>query len=257
MEYLIIPLVAFLASGLTLFSGFGLGTVLLPAFALFFPLDVSIAMTAVVHLLNNLFKLALLGRHADKRALIAFGLPAFLAAFGGAALLVLLNDLQPLATWSAGAREMQITPVKLTVAVLILGFALLEASPRADRMAFPRRWLPVGGLISGFFGGLSGHQGALRSAFLLRAGLSKQAFIATGVVIACAVDISRIAVYSAHFALDGLGQNATLLVVAIVTAFAGAFLGARLIHKVTLRAIRVLVSLMLGLVALLLGAGVL
>ena len=37
MDYLIICLVALAASGLTLFSGFGLGTLLMPAFALFFP----------------------------------------------------------------------------------------------------------------------------------------------------------------------------------------------------------------------------
>jgi hypothetical protein len=34
MAYLVISLVALLASGLTFFSGFGLGTLLLPAFAL-------------------------------------------------------------------------------------------------------------------------------------------------------------------------------------------------------------------------------
>ena len=29
-------------------------------------------------------------------------------------------------------------------------------------LEFDRRYLPLGGLLSGFFGGLSGHQGALR-----------------------------------------------------------------------------------------------
>ena len=56
MDFLLIGLVAFLASGLTLYSGFGLGTVLLPAFALFFPVEVAVAATGTVHLLNNLFK---------------------------------------------------------------------------------------------------------------------------------------------------------------------------------------------------------
>ena len=37
MEYVVVCLVALGASALTLFSGFGLGTVLMPAFALFFP----------------------------------------------------------------------------------------------------------------------------------------------------------------------------------------------------------------------------
>lgn len=56
MDYLIISAVAFVVSGVTLFSGFGLGTVLMPTFALFFPLPVAIAATAVVHLANNVFK---------------------------------------------------------------------------------------------------------------------------------------------------------------------------------------------------------
>ena len=38
MEIATVCLVALLASGLTFFSGFGLGTLLLPAFALFMPL---------------------------------------------------------------------------------------------------------------------------------------------------------------------------------------------------------------------------
>jgi hypothetical protein len=48
----------------------------------------------------------------------------------------------------------------------------------------------VGGILSGFFGGLSGIQGAIRSAFLVKSGLKKEAYIATGVVIACFVDIN-------------------------------------------------------------------
>lgn len=54
MEYIIVCIVALLGSGLTLFSGFGLGTILVPVFALFFPIDLAIALTAIVHFLNNL-----------------------------------------------------------------------------------------------------------------------------------------------------------------------------------------------------------
>lgn len=49
MTYLIVCMVAFVASGLTFVSGFGLGTLLLPAFALFFPAEHAVALTAVVH----------------------------------------------------------------------------------------------------------------------------------------------------------------------------------------------------------------
>src|ERR1700730_425096 len=74
--------------GVTLFSGFGLGTVLMPAFALFFPVPVAIAATAIVHLANNLFKFALVGRSADWRIALKFSLPAAVAAITGASLLI-------------------------------------------------------------------------------------------------------------------------------------------------------------------------
>ena len=130
MSYLIICLAAFLSSGLTLFSGFGLGTLLLPVMALFFPIDLAIALTAVVHALNNLFKCWLLGRHADKAVVLKFGLPAILAALLGARLLLYLSDLQPLLHYQLLGREAYIMPVKLVVAVLMVVFALFELAPR-------------------------------------------------------------------------------------------------------------------------------
>ena len=76
MALLLIAVAAFLPSVLTLYSGFGLGTVLLPAFALFLPAPVAVAATGVVHLLNNLFKGILLRNLADWRTVIRFGLAA-------------------------------------------------------------------------------------------------------------------------------------------------------------------------------------
>jgi uncharacterized membrane protein YfcA len=68
VKLLIVCVAALLASALTLFSGFGLGTLLMPVVALFFPLELAIAMTAMVHLANTLFKIGLLGRKANRLA---------------------------------------------------------------------------------------------------------------------------------------------------------------------------------------------
>ena len=57
MDVLFVSAVALAAAGLTLFSGFGLGTLLLPALLLFFPPEMAVALTAIVHFLNNIFKL--------------------------------------------------------------------------------------------------------------------------------------------------------------------------------------------------------
>lgn len=76
MDFFVICVVAFLASGPTFFSGSGLGTLLLPGFALFFPVEQAVALSGVVHFLNGLFKVGLVGRSADRATLIRFGIPA-------------------------------------------------------------------------------------------------------------------------------------------------------------------------------------
>jgi len=255
LPYIIICLAAFLASGLTLFSGFGLGTLLLPVMVLFFPVDLAIALTAVVHVLNNGFKCWLLGRHADGAVVLKFGLPAILAALLGARLLLYLSDLQPLLHYQVWGREAYIMPVKLVVAVLMVVFALLELALRRAPLALTPRYLPLGGMLSGFFGGLSGHQGALRSAFLIKAGLTKESFIATGVVISLMVDIPRIVMYGVTLPGLHLGDYRLLIAAAVLAAFGGAWLGNRLLTKVTLRLVQVLVALMLLAIAAALGSG--
>ncbi|OGS37561.1 MAG: hypothetical protein A2506_00645 [Elusimicrobia bacterium RIFOXYD12_FULL_66_9] len=256
MKYLLICSAAFFTSGLTLFSGFGLGTLLLPVFALFFALDLAIGLTAIVHVLNNIFKLTLLGKHADRKIVLAFGLPAILAAFAGAKALVWLSDLQPLVRYQAFGRELEVLPVKLAIGVLMILFAFLEAIPSFEKVSFDRKYLPLGGVLSGFFGGLSGHQGALRSAFLIRCGLSKEAFIASGVVVACLVDFTRLGVYAAKLSSAALDAHAGLLTAATLSAFLGAWVSSRLLHKVTVRTLQWSVAAMLFFVALGLASGV-
>lgn len=255
MEYVVVCIAALIASTLTLFSGFGLGTLLLPTFALFFPIATAVAMTAIVHLLNNLFKVALVGKHASPSVAARFGITAIAASFLGALLLVRLSGMDPIATYEfVGARH-EITPVALVIAVLMVVFAIVELTPRLDDVALDKRYLPLGGALSGFFGGLSGHQGALRSVFLLKSGLSKTAFIGTGVVIACVVDLVRIFVYTTRYRLGDASDGTGVLVAAVVAAFVGAFVGSRLLHKVSMRFIRRLVAVMLLAIAVGLGFG--
>ena len=81
MDYFVICSIAFGASLLTFFTGFGLGTLLLPAFAAFFAAEIAVALTAVVHFLNSLFKLLLVGRWANWSIAARFGIPGQLHGF--------------------------------------------------------------------------------------------------------------------------------------------------------------------------------
>src|SRR2546430_5845961 len=255
VEYLLICAVAFVTSGLTLLSGFGLGTLLLPAFAVFFPVDLAVAMTAIVHFLNNLFKLVLLGKYAERSVIVAFGLPALFAALVGAWVLVRVSDLPPLAQYQFLGHEFSILPVKVVIGLLMVVFAVMEVLPGWQQVSFPKQYLPLGGILSGFFGGISGHQGALRSAFLVRGGLTKESYLGTSVVIACLVDISRISIYSTHFSSLKIHENGALLSAAVLSAFIGALIGNRLIKRITFRFIQILVSVLLFLIGFGLAMG--
>ncbi len=249
MSYVVICGVACAASALTFFSGFGLGTLLLPAFAWFVPVEQAVALTAVVHLLNGVFKLLLVGRHADRGVLLRFGLPAVAAALVGAWLLHVLGASAPLVRGVVLGQPLEVTPVKLVVGVLLFVFALLEVTPWLRDRSFPPAAMPLGGLASGFLGGLSGMQGALRAAFLARAGLSKEAFVATSAASACLVDLSRLAVYTASLRSAWRPGDAGLLAAAVAAAFGGAVLGSRLLPKLTLVAVQRVVAAMLATVA--------
>lgn len=253
---IIIAVIAFATSILTFLSGFGLGTILIPVFVIFFSVDLSIALIGVIHFCNNLFKIALVGKYASRQVVVRFGIPAIIASLGGAWLLLRISVLPPLYQYYSGTHLHEITIVKVVVAILLIFFAILEIIPLFQRIRFKSSALPVGGLLSGFFGGLSGLQGAIRSVFLIKSGLSKDAYIGTTVVIACLIDVTRLSVYATRFTKAGLVNNIPLVVSGTLAAIAGAYIGNKIMKKVTFRFIQKLVILLLIVVAIGLGSGI-
>jgi hypothetical protein len=257
MEIIIISLVALIASLLTFFSGFGLGTILTPVLVIFFPVEIAIALTGIVHLLNNLFKIVLVGKQINWRVGIKFGIMSVIGAFLGAKLLLYLSNDIVLYSYNLHGKMVAITLIKLIISILMIVFALFEAVPMLKKIQFNENKLYIGGIISGFFGGLSGNQGALRSMFLLRCGLSKENFIATGILIACMVDFTRLSVYFSRLSKIPIQDNLTVLFSAVVSAFAGAYIGSKLLKKITLNFVQYTVTIMIILLAIGLGTGLL
>jgi len=261
-QFLIVGITAFLSAGLTMYSGFGLGTMMLPVFALFFPAEVAVVATAMVHGANNVFKASLLGRQADREVVLKFGLPAIAAAVLGALALGWVAQSDSSLTLVFSDRTVsEITPVKLFIGFAMMAFALFELLPRFRSLEFDRRYLSLGGVLSGFFGGFSGHQGALRSAFLAKAGLTTERFVGSNAVIGLLVDLTRIIVYVALFAAAGghlSDFNGWPLVMAgAISAFCGVMLGKRFLHKVRMTSVQTLVGILLFAVGLALISGIL
>lgn len=261
LDFVIVSVAAFFAAGLTMYSGFGLGTLMLPVFALFFPVEMAVVATALVHGANNVFKVSLLGRNADREVVLKFGLTAVVAAVLGALALGWLAQLNTAMSLEVNEGVVsRVTPVKLTIGLMMIGFALFELLPRFRQLEFDRRYLPLGGLLSGFFGGLSGHQGALRSAFLAKTGLTTERFVGSNAVIGFLVDLTRISVYIGLFAYAG-GKLSDfggwpLVISGSLAAFCGVMTGKRYLHKVTMKSVQTLVGVLLFGVGLALVIGI-
>ena len=256
MEVLIISIVAFLAALLTFFSGFGLGTILTPVMLIFFPPEIAISLTGIVHFCNNIFKLSIIGSQFNKEVLIKFGIPAVLFAFAGSyALFFISNDT--LFTHHLFVNKTDVSYVQFIIAIILIFFALIDLIPFFKKLKFNKSILPIGGILSGFFGGLTGNQGALRSAFLIKMNLEKSVFIATTVVISFFVDLTRISVYISKIKDFEISNFLILGLAAIVSAIAGSFIGFKSLKKITLNFIRNLVAIMILLIAFLLLLGIL
>lgn len=184
--------------------------------------------------------------------MLRFGIPALALAPVGALALDRLSEIEPLFRG-----PFTIHPVNLIVGILLLILGLQEAVPRLLRFQVPERYLPVGGAISGFVGGLSGLQGALRSAFLIRADLTKDAFIATGAAIAMLVDVGRLTVYGFNGTLSTATASGEIVLAGIAGGLAGTLLGNQLLTKVTLRGVQLVVGTLLILSAVALALGLL
>lgn len=263
MEYVIIAITVLFGAGLTFFSGFGLGTLMLPVFSLFFDLPVAIGATAIVHFANNIFKFGMVYKHIHFPTLIRFGLPAMIAAIGGGLTLTYFDNIPAVSQYHIYEHSFTITPVKIAVGILMIFFAWFDLDPRFSELKVQKKHLVFGGLLSGYFGGFSGHQGAFRATFLTKAGLTKEQFIGTSNSVSLIVDATRMFTYAIGIKTiegikitEALGDEKMLLIVGVVFAFAGTFIGKRLISKTTITGIQKTVGILLFLMGALMISGI-
>jgi uncharacterized membrane protein YfcA len=256
MSLIIIPLTAFLASILTFFSGFGLGTILLPIFTLFYPAPIAVGLTAIVHFLNNSFKIGLVYKNIDWQVVLKFGAPSLIAALAGSFLLKAISTNSIiLFSYNLNNHIFHGSLINFMMGILIIFFSLVEVIPFFKKITISQNYLGIGGLLSGFFGGLSGHQGALRSSFLVRLNLKKEAFVATGTCIACIVDLGRMTIYAMTFNFSYLKESGSVISLAVLCAFLGALIGNKLLKKTTLSFLKWFVTSFMIMIALFMMCG--
>ncbi len=224
-------LAAILAGGIAAISGFGIGSLLTPLLAVRYGTKLAVAIVSIPHLVGTTARFIGLRKQIDKRVFLNFGI---LSAAGGL-LGALLN---------AHANS----PALAIVFGCLLVFAGVSGlTGLVDRMHFGRRMAWFAGTLSGFFGGLVGNQGGIRSAALLGFDIRKEALVATATAIALIVDAARMPVYLT-VETRGIVSAWPLLLTAIAGVLLGTFGGVRLLRRIQERTFRkLLYSLILAL----------
>ncbi len=205
-------LVAIVSGATAAVVGFGIGSLMTPLLAVRFGTATAVALVTVPHAAATAVRCWRLRAHVSRAVLVRFGLLSAAGALAGALLYTRLG------------------PGALTRA---LG-GLLVLTAVAQLTGWASRWQPRGplvalfGLASGFFGGVAGNQGGLRSAALTAFGLTPLQFVATATATGLLVDAARTPVYLWHSGPAMLTLWAPILV-ATAGVLIGTVLGERLL----------------------------
>ena len=234
---IIIIIAAAVAGAVAAVTGFGIGSLLTPVFALFVETRLAVAAVSIPHAVGTAVRFWMLKGNVDRRVLWTFGVTSAAGGLAGA----LLQD-------RAGDRRLTII-----FGILLLFAAAAELTGLARRIRFSGAAAWMAGAVSGLLGGLVGNQGGIRSAALLGFNLPKETFVATATAIALFVDGARVPVYIATERFNILALWAS------IAAATGAVVLGTLLGSAALRRIpeawfrRVLVLLLIALGVLMLS----
>lgn len=207
---------AFVAEVIGTMAGFGAATVLTPIASLFMNIKTAVAVVACFHLFGNASRISFFRRHVRWDIVGRFGLPGVAMALAGA----------QAAAWLSPRH------IRLALGGFLILYVLAELRrAAASRIPATTSTLLIGGAASGFIAGLIGTGGAIRSACLVAFGLPKEAYIGTSAVIALLVDATRLPVYLTRQFIPS--AYLPLVISLMGVAFAGAWLGQRLVRRVS------------------------
>jgi uncharacterized membrane protein YfcA len=207
--------VSALAGALAAITGFGIGSLITPLFALMVDTRLAVAAVSIPHVAGTALRFALLSGGIDRRVLVQFGLTSAAGGLIGALLHTRIGN-----RW-----------LTLVFGALLLFAAFSQATGLARRLRFRGQLAWIAGALSGLLGGLVGNQGGIRSAALLGFDLSKTQFVATATAVALFVDGARLPVYVAteHDAMLALWRPISYSILGVVV---GTLAGSRALTRI-------------------------
>ncbi|MEX0849852.1 MAG: sulfite exporter TauE/SafE family protein [Candidatus Dependentiae bacterium] len=222
--------IIFCASVASVVAGFGFSTISLAILSLYMPFQVALLCVGILHLLVSLYKvIAFKG---------AFNRISFLFMSGG----ILFSFI---AAHFIG--HLPIPMLKKGMGLFLIVYPVFVLYRPQMHLPYNPSIAFLGGSLSGIFAGLIGMGGAIRSFFLSLYNLPKEMFIATGGLIALAVDVTRLSVYLYSFDVN-LTQIGQLLIVGLPSLIFGFLIGRQVLLYIPQHYFRLFVSFALALV---------
>ena len=214
--------------GVASVAGFGIGSLLTPAIAARNGAKLAVAAVSIPHIIGTTIRFWRFRHEIDWPIVRSFG---FTSAAGG-----LTGAL--LSTWATSRA------LELVFGSLLILAGTSQATGYAKRWRLRGNLAWLGGALSGFFGGLVGNQGGIRTAAMLGFDVDKRRFVATTTAVALMIDLARVPVYLAVATAELRSLWATIAV-AVVGVVIGTIYGERLLACVPDTRFRVVVGTLL------------
>jgi uncharacterized membrane protein YfcA len=228
MYDVIVGLAAVLAGAVASVTGFGIGSLLTPLFAVRVGTQLAVAAVSIPHFFATALRFWRLRSRVDRRVLVSFGITSAAGGLTGA----LLHS-------SATNRALAVVFGSL---LMFVGVSELTGLARRMRFHGPVAW--IAGALSGFLGGLVGNQGGIRAGSLLGFDVDKEAFVATATAIGLVVDGARMPVYFATQAAQ-IARIWPLVLIATIGTLVGTLIGVPILRHVPEHVFRRLVAVLL------------
>ena len=209
-------------------AGFGIGSVLTPAIASVTGTKLAVAAVSIPHAIGTSIRFWRFRREIEWPVVRSFGLTSAAGGLTGA----LLN------TW-ATSRTLELVFGSL---LMLAGASQLTGHAKRWRLRGVLGW--IGGALSGFFGGLVGNQGGIRTAAMLGFEVDKRQFVATTTAVALLIDMARVPVYLVADAA-ALAQMWPTLVFAAGGVIIGTLSGEKLLARVPEQRFRIVIGVLL------------
>ncbi|OGP64420.1 MAG: hypothetical protein A3K22_04360 [Deltaproteobacteria bacterium RBG_16_42_7] len=233
MEILLISLLTFVAATIGTITGFGTSTIMIPVLAIFFQPVEAIFLVAIIHWFGDIWKIALFRKGFNLRLIALFGVIGLITSYLGAFI-------------SLGANEEILLRF---LGAFLAGYALFLICQSKFKIPAGNIAALSGGALSGFFAGMFGIGGAIRSMFLSAFDLPKAVYIATAGAIGLLVDSTRIITYFTG------GENLPKelwygLLLFVPISFLGAQIAKKLVNKIPQDRFRIVVAVFLFVIGL-------